>query len=181
MMKACDAIENDLKVLEKGKSNLEKLTEKQNEEFNIEEKEIEMKKTNLLDALQKNIRATENLIKFEVNNNSGTRGNDDSKAVEILKRSIARNEKSIQEKEEDLQCPVCLETVAAPVFMCRNQHIICSRSSCASNKVSKCPLCTVELSRPLGRHRYAEKQVEELLSLREELRELTEELNKLQE
>ena len=140
-----------------------------------------MKKTNLLDALQKNIRATENLIKFEVNNNSGMRGTDDSKAVEILKRSIARKEKCIQGKEEDLQCPVCLETVAAPVFMCRNQHIICSRSSCASNKVSKCPLCTVELSRPLGRHRYAEKQVEELLSLREELRELTEELNKLQE
>ena len=37
-MIACDAIENDLKVLEKGKSKLEKLTEKQNEEFNIEEK-----------------------------------------------------------------------------------------------------------------------------------------------
>ena len=59
-----------------------KLTEKQNEEFNIEEV-IEMKKTYLLDALQKNIRATENLTKFEVNNNSGTRGADDSKAVEI--------------------------------------------------------------------------------------------------
>ena len=113
-----------------------KLTEKQNEEFNIEEKEIEMKKTNLLDALQKNIRATENLIKFEVNNNSGTRGADDSKAVEILERSIARNEKCIQEKEEDLQCPVCLETVAAPVFMCRNQHIICSRSNQQSQQVS---------------------------------------------
>ena len=188
MMKACDAIENDLKILEKRKSKLEKLTEKQNEEFNIEEKVIEMKKSSLLDALQKNTRATEKLTKFEVNNNSGSRGVDDSKAVEILKRSIARKEKCIQGKEEDLQCPVCLETVAAPVYMCRYQHIICSRSSCSVNKVSKCPLCMVELSRPLGRHRYAEKQLEELLSMREELlsireelRELTEELTELQE
>ena len=195
LMKACDAIENDLKILEKGKSKLEKLTEEQNEEFNIEEKVIEMKKINLLDALQKNARATEKLTKFEGNNNSGSRGADDGRAVEILKRSIARKEKSIQGKEksiqgkeEDLQCPVCLETVAAPVFMCRNQHIICSRSSCSANKVSKCPLCMVELSRPLGRHRYAEKQLEELLSMREELlsireelRELTEELTELQE
>ena len=53
MMKAWVAIENDLKILEKGKSKLEKLTEKQNEEFNIEEEVIEMKKTYLLDALQK--------------------------------------------------------------------------------------------------------------------------------
>ena len=66
MMKACDAIENDLKILKKVKSKLEKFTEKQNEEFNIEEKVIEMKKTNLLDAFQKNIRATENLTKFKV-------------------------------------------------------------------------------------------------------------------
>ena len=58
-----------------------------------------MKKTNLLDAFQKNIRATENLTKFEVNDNSGTRGADDSKAVEILERSIARKKKCIQGKE----------------------------------------------------------------------------------
>ena len=43
-----------------------KLTEKQNEEFNIEEEVIEMKKTYLLDALQKNIRATENLTKLKL-------------------------------------------------------------------------------------------------------------------
>ena len=36
----------------------------------LEEEVIEMKKTYLLDALQKNIRATENLTKFEVNNSS---------------------------------------------------------------------------------------------------------------
>ena len=99
LMKACVAIENDLKILKKVKSKLEKFTEKQNEEFNIEEKVIEMKKTNLLDAFQKNIRATENLTKFEVNDNSGTRGADDSKAVEILERSIARKKKCIQGKE----------------------------------------------------------------------------------
>lgn len=85
-MKACVAIENDLKILDKGKSKMEKLTEKQNEEF-------------FLTPSRKNIRATENLTKFEVHNNSGTRGADDSKAVEICSRSIARKEKCIQGKK----------------------------------------------------------------------------------
>ena len=35
-------------------------------------------------------------------------------------------ERQIIEKEAELECPVCLETAAAPIFMCSEQHLICS-------------------------------------------------------
>ena len=34
--------------------------------------------------------------------------------------------KSIKEKEADLECPVCMETAEAPIFMCQEMHLICS-------------------------------------------------------
>ena len=33
--------------------------------------------------------------------------------------------KSIEEKEAALECPVCLETAKAPIFMCQQQHLVC--------------------------------------------------------
>jgi len=35
-------------------------------------------------------------------------------------------DRQIIEKEAELECPVCLETAAAPIFMCSEQHLICS-------------------------------------------------------
>ena len=32
----------------------------------------------------------------------------------------------ILEKEEELQCPVCLETASVPIYMCSEQHLVCS-------------------------------------------------------
>ena len=58
--------------------------------------------------------------------------------------------------------------------MCEEQHVICS--SCRmSDKVDKCPLCRIEYSGKPRRHRYAEKNLEDLVKLREELSRLTEE------
>ena len=96
-----------------------------------------------------------------------------NKVVERLRKSIVKKEKSILKKEEELDCPVCLETARVPIYMCSEQHVICS---CSSDKVANCPQCREELTRPLKRHRYAEREVEELASLREELNELKEEL-----
>ena len=31
----------------------------------------------------------------------------------------------IEEKEKELECPVCLETAAPPIFMCEEQHLVC--------------------------------------------------------
>ena len=100
-----------------------------------------------------------------------------NKEVERLRRFIVKKEKDISKKEEELDCPVCLETARVPIYMCSEQHIICS---CSADKVANCPQCREELTRPLKRHRYAEREVEELASLREELAELKEELAEVQ-
>ena len=49
---------------------------------------------------------------------------------------------TIEKKEEDLTCPICLETAMPPIFMCPDSHIICNL--CAP-KVHKCPECRVGL------------------------------------
>ena len=59
---------------------------------------------------------------------------------------------SIESKEKDLECPVCLETAIAPIFSCPESHVICS--TCRP-KVSKCPECRVTYKGPPRRHRFA--------------------------
>ena len=49
--------------------------------------------------------------------------------LEFLKEQIKR-------KEEDLECPVCLETSTIPIFMCQQQHIICQQCLHKVNIVS---------------------------------------------
>ena len=101
-----------------------------------------------------------------------------NKVVERLRRSIVKKEKGISKKKEELDCAVCLETARVPIYTCSEQHIICS---CSSDKVANCPQCREELTRPLKRHRYAERDVEELANLREELAGLKEELAEVEE
>ena len=59
---------------------------------------------------------------------------------------------SIESKEKDLECPVCLETAIAPIFSCPESHVICA--TCRP-KVSKCPECRVTYKGPPRRHRFA--------------------------
>ena len=65
----------------------------------------------------------------------------DAKIVEFLKQAV-------EKKEEDLTCPICLETAKPPIFMCPNSHIICD--ACAP-KVQTCPQCREKLPSPLKR------------------------------
>ena len=44
----------------------------------------------------------------------------------------------ISAKEVELECPVCLETASAPIYMCLEQHLLCS--SCRP-KISTCHDC----------------------------------------
>lgn len=78
--------------------------------------------------------------------------------------------RSIKQKEAELTCPVCLETAAAPIFMCQQQHLICS--SCQP-LVTSCPECRESYQGPPRRHRYAERDAEELRKLQEELAKIT--------
>jgi len=86
----------------------------------------------------------------------------DVKMVEFLKQAV-------EKKEEDLNCPICLETAKPPIFMCPDSHIICS--ICAP-KVRTCPECRVRLPNPLKRHRFAEKTSLDLDDLLQQLVEL---------
>merc|ERR1719447_1596926 len=87
----------------------------------------------------------------------------DVKMVKFLKQAV-------EKKEEDLTCPICLETAKPPIFMCPDSHIICS--ICAP-KVRTCPECRVRLPNPLKRHRFAEKTSQDLDDLLQQLVELT--------
>ena len=60
-----------------------------------------------------------------------------SKMVEFLKTSIKK-------KEEDLECPICLEPAKPPIFIwCQASHIICS--ACVPN-LEECPQCRMGLT-----------------------------------
>ena len=87
----------------------------------------------------------------------------DAEMVDYLKQTIAK-------KEEDLLCPVCLETSQIPIFTCPDSHILCS--NCVT-KVSMCPQCREELPKPLKRHRFAEKTAKELEELKQKLGKLS--------
>ena len=70
----------------------------------------------------------------------------------------------ISEKEKELECPVCLEVACSPIFMCSDQHLICS--TCRP-KLSNCPECRGRYRGKNKRHRYAEKTAEELKRLKD--------------
>ena len=71
-----------------------------------------------------------------------------------------------------VECPVCLKTprYGAPVFQCRNGHIICR--DCYKRVESHCPVCRVQLySNTKIRCISAEKIIERLYSAGTDLEE----------
>ena len=78
--------------------------------------------------------------------------------------------KSIEEKEAALECPVCLETAKAPIFMCQQQHLICFK---CRPRLTLCPECREAYQGLPRRHRYAERDAEELEKMRKELTSMT--------
>ena len=75
----------------------------------------------------------------------------------------------IGEKERRLECPVCLEVAESPIFMCSEQHLICS--ACRP-KLKECPECRQSFEEKSKRHRYAEETSEELVRLKERRRKV---------
>ena len=81
--------------------------------------------------------------------------------------------RSIEQKEAELTCPVCLETAFAPIFTCQQQHLICS---ICHPLVTSCPECREDYQGPPRtprRHKYAERDADELKKLQEELAKIT--------
>ena len=114
------------------------------------------RKTNLLiakkDTLAKNIKLVKQELAHSYTNDEIPQGNHHNKETEDFCTDTADNsEKSkkdeqaglfefmqqqirldllqeqIKQKEQDLECPVCLDTSQSPIYMCQEQHIICKQ------------------------------------------------------
>ena len=146
-------------VLNKNDKRLKELSVKKNQ---MDQKiDIEMKRLKDRDSEVKEILSR--LSKSDTPKQANT--SVDSEMVDFLKEAIKR-------KEEDLLCPVCLETAQIPIFTCPDSHIICS--ACVPKlKVQECPQCRGELPNPLRRHRFAEKTAAELEDLLEKMKKVT--------
>ena len=82
--------------------------------------------------------------------------------VEPNKQLLELIEKQISEKEKELECPVCLEVVGAPIFMCSELHLICMNCRPKVKNVLSVGLPMLANLRGII---YAEKKTEELIRL----------------
>ena len=103
-----------------------------------------------------------------------------SKTIPSAQREIRKRYshlvKKLEKKTEDLTCPVCLETAAAPIYMtCQQMHFICSE---CEPRLTSCPMCREVYKGPPRRHRNAERDAQELKDLQEELAKLAEDLRR---
>lgn len=164
----CDYV---LQNLETEKSNLEKSVEIEMENFKTESEVITREIHKLRESYETNMRDRDDLVRrldaIHLDpgpwSRPGVRPGCQDRLVEFVMRSIS-------EKEADLECPVCLETAEAPIFMCQEMHLICS---VCQPKLTHCPECRQSYLRASRRHRFAEKNAEDLQKLRQELTQIT--------
>ena len=78
---------------------------------------------------------------------------------------------SVEEKKKALECPVCLETAQIPIYMCQNCHLVCR--DCLP-KLKECPECRDKYSKPVMKHRFAEKMVEEKTKIEQKIKDVLE-------
>jgi len=172
--------ENDLKIMELKEEN-EQLREQGENQLKIIEKfdKKKHKLENFIDIEMDKFREEKNTIDEEIEKLRLEREevierkkqpplkvfSDNSKIDKLM----SFLDKSISAKERELECPLCLEVSSAPIFMCPESHLICSR---CRPKVEKCPECRTKYKGAPKIHRYAEKAAEELLELKKEKKEL---------
>ena len=137
-------LEEEQKKLEEEQKKLEeeqKKLQKEQKEIDVEQKQLESEKNVQSD---KRKRTTDEIKSLEDSLNKFVEATRDLVTKLDLGPEIANSNligfltKSIEEKEAALACPVCLETAEAPIFMCLQQHLVCS--SCQP-RVTSCPEC----------------------------------------
>ena len=129
--------------------------------------ELNIEKAKILVAIQK--------IKFEL-----SRIDDyDKSKLTLIKESnsevtnskydeINTLSKDIKEMERDLECPVCFELCAAPIYMCSRSHQICQE---CRPKMKVCPQCREPYKKNKIRHLKKEDIVVELQKMYKTLQE----------
>ena len=159
------------KIIEESDANYERVLKYEDEKHNLEkyiEEQLQMKEheevtiNKEIKDLKKKLLETKKLIKNQPNEMLIC----DKKcvAVEANKEFVDFIENQIEEKEKELECPVCYEVAKAPILMCSDQHLICSN---CKPRIKNCPECRVLYDGNIRRHRYAEKTAEQLARLKE--------------
>ena len=114
----CDTV---LQNIEIEKNNLEKFVEIEMENFKTEGEALTQKIQRLRENYEANLKDRDNLVKMldiiKLDPGPWSQQGSRERLVEFVMRSI-------NEKEADLECPVCLETAEAPIFMCQEMHLI---------------------------------------------------------
>ena len=167
-----EEIRNKLRIKKEEKHEYEKnikWIELRQEELEQEKKSLELKQEELgmekKSLLAKMKEANDEIKTLEVDLCSKL----DLEPNTTSNKLIAFLTKSIEDKEAALECPVCLETAKAPIFMCQQQHLVCFK---CRPKLDSCPVCR-EAYQGQPRHRYAERDAEELENMLKELANLT--------
>jgi len=147
--------------------------ERKQEELERERKKIEVEKKSLSDRRKKaidEIKSLEDSLNeyVEVTKDLVTKLKLEPWAAS--KNIVTFLIKSIEEKEAELSCPVCLQTAAPPIFSCQQMHLVCKG---CQPRMSSCPECREAYQGQPRRHRYAERDAEELKKMREELSKMT--------
>jgi len=181
LISAVDAIEEEKNLLHKKVAKIDA-------EIDATVRELQSKKDQLvadieskdakLEKLSEKKTRLGNFIDKTVDENKNARRQLEREVVEIKAKIEALNkveepqpknselleyiDSQIEAKEKELECPVCLEVVSAPIFRCEELHIICFN---CRPKVSTCPECRTPYPKTALRHRYAEKSAEELEEL----------------
>ena len=132
--------------------------------------ELKVKKAKLLDAIQK-IRFELTMIqdheRREMDTNKETKEEKDSRKSERAKQLT----KEIEEKERDLECPVCFEVCTKPIFMCDHSHQICKH---CRPKMKVCPQCREPYKKYKKRNPAKEMTSDQLQMLYKNMEELLE-------
>ena len=153
------------KLLEESKDDDKLIKKYENKKQNLEnnfEKELKICKEkgntikDEIQDLEAKLQETEKLIKA-LPNEFKLFDEPNNKLLEFIDDQIIA-------KRNELKCPVCLEVASTPIFMCSDQHLICS--TCRP-QLYRCPECRADYREKLIRHRYAEKTVEELEKLKD--------------
>merc|ERR1719341_1718368 len=71
-------------------------------------------------------------------------------------------DEQIATRRKELECPVCLEEAAPPIYSCVAQHLVCGKCRI---RMEQCGVCRVPYHQQLLRHRYAEKDHQQLMDL----------------
>jgi hypothetical protein len=88
---------------------------------------------------------------------------------------LALLDRQIATKKTDLECPVCFWTCATPIFRCPAYHLVCN--TCRP-RMQSCGECREKYT-GLNRHRYAERDYDQLTQLEKERASLAEVLGEL--